>query len=136
MTDTTNSFPLYEELLGLANKIADGEADASIIFMDLVGSTEFKAIFGPGNWSPEDMATELIAAKTVGDRGEVVKYIGDEIMVVVRDTNHAATACSIARDVLKRLAELNSKHSNDPKFPIHSKIGIHCGPVQYWDTPA
>jgi class 3 adenylate cyclase len=76
--------------------------------------------------------TEMEAAVR-GQRGLVLQFIGDEIEAVfgapLRAPDHADRAVAAARDMRRRLAELNARRARDGKGPLRNGIGIHSGTV-------
>src|SRR5438309_213416 len=99
--ETQDTRPLYEEILRLSAAIAENQREASIIFVDLAGSTEFKASHGPVLGLEKTYIHNSLVTKVVGNRAEVVKYIGDEVMIVVKTTDHPAVASRLAIDIQK-----------------------------------
>jgi class 3 adenylate cyclase len=76
--------------------------------------------------------TEMEAAIR-GERGLVLQYIGDEIEAVfgapLRAGDHADRALRAAREMRRRLAELNARRAGAGKPPLRNGIGIHTGTV-------
>src|SRR3989449_4170984 len=76
--------------------------------------------------------TEMEAAIR-GERGLVLQYIGDEIEAVfgapLRGADHADRALRAAREMRRRLAELNARRARAGKPPLRNGIGIHTGTV-------
>jgi adenylate cyclase len=68
-----------------------------------------------------------------GERGLVLQYIGDEIEAVfgapLRGADHADRALRAAREMRRRLAELNARRAGAGKPPLRNGIGIHTGTV-------
>jgi class 3 adenylate cyclase len=131
-TEDRDAQPLYEEMVKLSAKIQATEKEASIMFIDLAGSTEFKYLQGSIVGLQKTYIHNSLVTKLVAGSGEVTKYIGDEVMVLVKDRNHPALACQLAKAIQNALAKLNKQSQGDIRFPIESKIGIHSGRVQYW----
>lgn len=126
---------LYEEVANLSLSIKEREQASSIIFADLVGSTDFKAVHGAFLGLQKTFIHNSVITKESRNVGNVVKYIGDEVMIVTQGNDHALAACELAIRIQQSLLQLNQRHSDDARFPIISKIGIHSGPVQYWKYP-
>ncbi len=76
--------------------------------------------------------TEMEAAIR-GERGLVLQYIGDEIEAVfgapLHAGDHADRALRAAREMRRRLAELNARRAGAGKPPLRNGIGIHTGTV-------
>src|SRR6516165_6164777 len=128
-SDETRS--LFAESMRVWNAISAQQKDAAILFVDLAGSTEFKAVHGQYLGLQKTFIHNSLVTEAAANPGEVVKYIGDEVMIVT----DAERACRLAIQIQQSFAALNQTHSGDSLFPIRSKIGIHWGPVQYWKYP-
>jgi class 3 adenylate cyclase len=110
--------------------IADGFAECSVVFADLVGFTDHSR-----STSPEQLVDELNAVfsrfdQIVTDRGgEKIKTIGDGYMAVVgvpqEDPFHASIACHIALDMRESMSSLNDDLSTESSL----RIGVNTGPV-------
>ena len=127
-----DSQALFANIQALWESIKDAEQQASILFVDLVGSTAFKSLSGPILGLQKTYLHNSVVTKLVANSGEVVKYIGDEAMVLVKGTGHASIACNLAKAIQVEFTNLNQKNQGNPMFPVESKIGIHSGPVQFW----
>ena len=106
------------------------EADATVLFMDMVGFTS-----RADDMDPVDVGfllnrffsemTEVIFQHN----GTLDKYIGDGIMAVfgvpLANEKHSHQAVSAALDMMKKLVEINREAFED--FPIQVRIGIHSG---------
>ena len=96
-------------------------AHRTILFTDIVGSTEMTARLG------DRMSTEIVRAhdsivrRSLADQGgRQVKHTGDGIMASF-NTPVAAVAC--AKDILAGLAKFNRGNLE----PMHLRIGMDCG---------
>ncbi len=108
------------------------QMDAAILFADVAGSTHLYELFG------DQAAKKLIDAclrcmreAAVDSRGRVVKIIGDEIMCVFPDAEHAYLA---ATEMQIRVGELASQPVLDARLQpgLQSRairVGFHAGPV-------
>jgi class 3 adenylate cyclase len=104
----------------------------AILFADVAGSTRLYELFG------DQAAKKLIDAclrcmreAAVDSRGRVVKIIGDEIMCVFPDAEHAYLA---ATEMQVRVSELSSQPVPDSQIQpgAHSRairVGFHAGAV-------
>ena len=104
----------------------------AILFADVAGSTRLYELFG------DQAAKKLIDAclrcmreAAVDSRGRVVKIIGDEIMCVFPDAEHAYLA---ATEMQIRVGELSSQPVPDSQVQpgAHSRairVGFHAGAV-------
>ncbi|HSH75761.1 MAG TPA: adenylate/guanylate cyclase domain-containing protein, partial [Longimicrobiales bacterium] len=109
-------------------KPIDESAFRSIMFTDMVGSTEMTARLG------DAMAVELIRAHDAIIRrclerhgGTEVKHLGDGIMASFRDAPDSVR-CAIG--IQEEFAVYNARS----EIPLHVRIGLHAGePVQESD---
>ncbi len=94
--------------------------EGAIVFTDIAGFTEFTALQG------DKAALELLALQdrlvqeTVGDRGRLVKNLGDGLMLWFDD------ACTAVRTALA-LQERFEQHSMTDDLPLWVRIGVHYG---------
>ncbi|MEM9107463.1 MAG: adenylate/guanylate cyclase domain-containing protein [Pseudomonadota bacterium] len=110
--------------------IADEHPEATILFADIVGFTE-----SSGKKTPTEVVERLNQVFSAFDelteaRGcEKIKTIGDAYMVVAGlpepMPDHAQVIVELAKDMLQKLKELNSRFEE----PIEIRIGINTGPV-------
>ena len=110
--------------------IADGFADVTILFADIVGFTQLAARI-----SPEKLVRLLNAIFSVFDglsdrHGlEKIKTIGDAYMVAsglpTPRSDHAEAIAEMALDIQQEAARFSTKHN----FPLNIRIGINTGPV-------
>lgn len=112
------------------SSIADGFAEVTILFADIVGFTVLSAQISPEEllvflneiFSAFDGLTEKYGL-------EKIKTIGDAYMVVGGlpnpSTNHAENIAEMALDMQDELAKFNAKHHAG----INIRIGINTGPA-------
>lgn len=112
------------------SSIADGFAEVTILFADIVGFTVLSAQISPEElliflneiFSAFDSLTEKYGL-------EKIKTIGDAYMVVGGlpnpSTNHAESIAEMALDMQEELAKFNAKHHAG----INIRIGINTGPA-------
>ena len=122
--------PVAERLKAGESTIADGFAEVTVLFADLVGFTAMSARI-----SPETLVKRLNAlfssfdALAVDLGVEKVKTIGDAYMVVaglpLPQPDHAVRITEMGLDMIRATGEYNS-HADEP-FGI--RIGINTGPV-------
>lgn len=106
----------------------DDSAFRSIMFTDMVGSTEMTERLG------DTMAVELLRVHDAIVRrsleqhgGSEVKHLGDGIMA---SFDHVPDSVACAVKIQQALASYNE----NSKIPIHVRVGIHAGePVQEGD---
>ncbi|MCC3407698.1 MAG: DUF3365 domain-containing protein [Microcoleus sp. PH2017_10_PVI_O_A] len=112
------------------SSIADGFAEVTILFADIVGFTVLSAQISPEEllvflneiFSAFDDLTEKYGL-------EKIKTIGDAYMVVGGlpnpSSNHAESIAEMALDMQEELAKFNAKHHAG----INIRIGINTGPA-------
>ncbi len=112
------------------NSIADGFAEVTILFADIVGFTVLSSQI-----SPEELLTFLNEIFSAFDsltekyNLEKIKTIGDAYMVVGGlpnpSSNHAESIAEMALDMQDELVKFNAKHNAE----INIRIGINTGPA-------
>lgn len=101
--------------------------EGAIAFTDLSGFTEFCALRGDEATITLLSTYEGALREGIGDRGRVVKALGDGFMVWFEDPC-AAVECSIV--LQQRFEALNFEDD----FPLWVRIGIHFGrPIAHGD---
>ena len=123
--------PIVRRLNAGETTIADGFAEVSILFADLVGFTPAAALM-----TPERLVGKLNRIFTGFDHlalrlgVEKIKTIGDAYMAVgglpEPRPDHAEAIAHFAIGMLEVLAEENTA---DGSMPFEVRIGIHSGPV-------
>jgi adenylate cyclase len=94
--------------------------EGAIVFTDLAGFTEFTALRG------DAAALELLALQdrlvreAIGDRGRIVKDMGDGLMLWFDDPCHAV-------ETALTLQERFDSESNADDLPLWVRIGVHYG---------
>ncbi len=125
--------------LASANAFADKEVQVTILFADLVGSTEFKRYHGPR----DGLAKVLRHNDVVTDcctrlGGSVVKYLGDGLMVMFEGEQSARRALQAGLDTIQGMQAANAHLKWEFPFSMATRIGIHSGPVwmfRYGESP-
>ena len=110
--------------------IADGFAEATVLFADIVGFTRLAADRTP--IAMVELLNEIFSRfdHLVEQYGlEKIKTIGDAYMAAsglpVPRPDHAEAAASLALDMLRVIAELRTQIGE----PVGVRIGMHSGPV-------
>lgn len=121
---------IAEQLKTDSRAIADGFADVSVLFSDIVGFTQMSA-----RMSPQELVQRLDEVFTRFDAItrelglEKIKTIGDAYMVAsgipVQREDHAKAICQMALRMQACLVEM----SKDSGFSLGVRIGINSGPV-------
>ncbi len=92
----------------------------AIVFTDLAGFTEFTALRGDAAALELLALQERLVKEAIGDRGRVVKDMGDGLMLWFDDPCHAVeTALS--------LQERFDSQSSADDLPLWVRIGVHYG---------
>ncbi|MGD1809231.1 ammonium transporter [Dapis sp. BLCC M126] len=122
--------PIADKLKENQETIAEGFAEVTVLFADLVGFTELASCAHPQKlvyWLNEIFSRFDLLAEKYGL--EKIKTIGDAYMVVgglpKPMENHAEAIALMAIDMLEEVAHFASEHQRD--FRI--RIGINTGPV-------
>ena len=102
---------------------------ATVLFTDLVGSTELRSQVG------EDAAEELrrahdhfLTEAVERNRGRLVKHLGDGIMATFTGASDGLTAAVAIQQALDRL-----NHSRSTGGPLEVRIGVSAGDVAVED---
>lgn len=122
--------PAAVERIRDGRMVADAYADASVIFIDMVGFTKLAKRVSPGHLVEVLNAFFNHADACAAKHGvEKVKTIGDAYLAIaggnVTSGNSADSAIAFARDVLAGVAELQAVAGTD----VGLRVGIHSGPV-------
>jgi adenylate cyclase len=85
---------------------------------------------------------ELVAAAVTARGGEILRFIGDAMLIVFpsQDESHVADACTAAlesaQDAFSALATLNHRRRRAGKPEIRFGVGLHVGEVIYGNVGA
>ncbi|MBC7779233.1 MAG: adenylate/guanylate cyclase domain-containing protein [Proteobacteria bacterium] len=110
----------------------DRQADVAVLFADVAGSTRLYELFGDVQAKRLiDECLRCMREAAVDSHGRVVKIIGDEIMCVFPDAEHAYFA---ATEMQVRVNELaHQPHPDSAMQPSPQsraiRVGFHTGPV-------
>ena len=98
--------------------------DVTVVFSDIVGSSEALEILGDHGWLRILRAHNALVRSCVADHGgTVVKTAGDGFLLLFRDPV-TALRCAIAIEL--GVAEVAASL---PEHPVAVRIGVHAGPV-------
>lgn len=140
--DSQNLIDASEQLFGIRKSLFSQRERATIIYIDLSDSTEYKEKRGHVRGIARNIHFNLTVSKIIRkkcgkfvDEGliqdwEVVKYIGDEIMGYVRGNQSQEAAIRTAIEIQRRHFEDN-KTKQDPLEETEAKIGINTGDVLF-----
>ncbi len=103
--------------------LAAADGTITIVFTDIVGSTELTNAFGDRAWLDVlRVHNQIVTQATTADGGTVVKGQGDGFMLTF---GSARRALSAARTIQRRIGET----FNDPGTPIQVRVGVHTGEI-------
>jgi PAS domain S-box-containing protein len=118
----------YREALikSVSNKKTEPEViDRTILFMDMVGFTAYAEKATPARVIRTLNDLLSLAGEAVREcKGDIDKFIGDSLVAVFKDPNHAVQA---ALQIRNGLFELNDRREAKGKKPIEVRIGINTG---------
>jgi len=103
------------------------ESEVAVLFADVVGSTRLYEVLGDAAARAKILTcVELMRRATEGNRGTVIKTIGDEILAVFPTPTDAVNAS----------AEMQQDIRNHPGLTVDGhhvaiRIGCHFGPVAF-----
>src|SRR5215469_4484587 len=110
----------------------------TVLFCDLVGSTEIAARLDPEEWQETVAAYHRAAADAIGRfGGHVAKYLGDGVMAYFgypeAHDNDAERAARAGLAILESLAQLNQPSRTSSNLPslvkLSARVGIDSGAV-------
>lgn len=107
-------------------------SDVAILFADVAGSTRLYELFGDEQAKKLiDQCLTCMREAAVDSHGRVVKVIGDEIMCVFPDAEHAYLAATEMQVRISELApEQGSASEMQPSAQSRAiRVGFHVGPV-------
>lgn len=116
------------ERLRAGQIVADAFSEATVVFVDLVGSADFARILSPGHFLTVLNRVFGLADTAAIDCGlEKVKTIGDAYLAIAGTSSpgQASDAIHFAERILRDLQVL----SEELKLDLSVRIGIHTGPV-------
>ena len=116
------------ERLRDGSAVADAFAEATVVFVDLVGSSALARSLSPGHLVAVLNRVFLLADRLAAANGvEKVKTIGDSYLAVAGTTQPggAPEAMRFARAVISGMVRLSEELGLDLKV----RIGVHSGPV-------
>jgi adenylate cyclase len=94
--------------------------EGTVVFTDIVGFTEFTALRGDAEALTLLLTQERLVREELGNRGRIVKELGDGLMLWFGD------ACDAVATGLA-LQERFEAHSAASDLPLWVRIGVHAG---------
>jgi class 3 adenylate cyclase len=106
----------------------------TVMFSDLVNSTEIAAYLDPEEWhdiAAQYQRTGAMAVARLG--GHVAKYLGDGLMVLfgwpTAHEDDAERAVRAGLAMIDAVAALNERLAGEHRLRLSVRVGIHAGPV-------
>lgn len=122
---------LRAEEADVKEQIRNGFVERAIVFMDVVGSTNFKQIHSetPEVWILRvRQFSQLLAQAVLSAKGRVVKYIGDEVMAVFDNVFDA-------QNLVGRIGEIESNLGEATGHETRIKVAADYGKVYSLSFP-
>lgn len=116
---------LHAEEAAAIAAIRAGFVDRAVVFMDVVGSTDFKVQHSakPEEWILRvQQFSKLLAAAALNCNGQVVKFIGDEVMATFSNVNDA-------QNLIARVSEIEDNLKRATGFETRIKVAVDFGSV-------
>jgi class 3 adenylate cyclase len=106
----------------------------TVMFCDLVGSTELAARLDPEDWrNLVSVYLDEASAVVGGLGGHVLKRLGDGLMALFghrhAQENDAERAVRAALAIQRSLAEINARNADEGVPELSARIGLELGPV-------
>ncbi|WP_170478248.1 adenylate/guanylate cyclase domain-containing protein [Ruegeria arenilitoris] len=127
---------LVRSIVSKAERIGVGgnSQEVTLMFTDLQGFTSQTEGLEPEILMPAlSEYFEAMEEEISSNFGTVDKYIGDAIMALwnapIDDPDHPNHACRAALACLRAEEHLNSEQGTSPLRPLHTRFGLHTGPV-------
>ena len=111
----------------MAQMMGRGSSTATVLFTDVVGSTEVRARLGEEEGDHLRRTHDRIVARAVeANRGHVVKSLGDGLMAVFPSASDALAAAVAAQKALTR-----HNRSTAARTPLDVRMGLSVGDVVF-----
>src|ERR1700730_2466137 len=126
-----HALDLLKDIEGGRRQLGRNRRFVAVLFADLCDSTSYKINRGDVDGLIKTHAHNTIVGDAVGrNRGEIIKYIGDEVMATFSHDTAISDAVNAAIEMQRDIAIYN-EHTGDSSEDekIQSKIGIHAGEV-------
>jgi class 3 adenylate cyclase len=131
----THALDLLKDIQDGRRQLGRNRRFVAVLFADLCDSTSYKINRGDVDGLIKTHAHNTIVGDAVGrHRGDIIKYIGDEVMATFyHETSHEiaiSNAVNAAIEMQHDIAIYNQHTGDLPENEkIQSKIGIHAGEV-------
>ncbi|MHC4795866.1 MAG: adenylate/guanylate cyclase domain-containing protein [Planctomycetota bacterium] len=119
-----------EKFIKQPAKVAKQGEHVSILFADLVGSTEYKRHHDILEGLSKVVQHNKIASKVISDGyGKVIKYLGDGVMGLFYGQDCERHAIQAGLNIIERMAKENADRNFVFPDDLNTKIGVHSGTV-------
>jgi adenylate cyclase len=115
------------------------DADVTVLFADIRGFSRISERLGPERtmaWIQDTMGA--LSDCVLAHDGVLVDYIGDELMAMwgapAPQSDHAELACYAAKQMLEKLAEIDSRWQAELGSPVRLGIGLNSGVARVGNT--
>lgn len=122
--------PIANRLRGGEHRIADGFADVTVAFADIVGFTELSSAMSPQDvvMMLNDLFTRFDAA--AGELGiEKIKTVGDAYMAVCGLPEPTPDHVERMLRMAIRMVHITREHAMEHDAPLRLRVGVNTGPV-------
>ncbi len=115
------------------NRVLGGrEADATVLFFDLRGSTTYAEGRAPGAVLDElNLLFSQVVPVLQRHEGTVLRYSGDGFLAIfgapTPNSEHAVHAIAAVREIVQTLSEWNAARAAHGEFVWHFGMGLHSG---------
>jgi class 3 adenylate cyclase/tetratricopeptide (TPR) repeat protein len=111
----------------------------TVLFCDLVSSTEIAAHLDPEEWRDIVARYQRVAAETVAHfDGHVAQYLGDGVLALfgypTAHENDAERAVRTGLEIIERVSVLSAELDAKGLPALAARVGIHAGPVVVGDS--
>src|SRR5215467_10638185 len=111
----------------------------TVLFCDLVNSTEIAARLDPEEWRDIVARYQHVAAEAVARfEGHVAQYLGDGVLVLfgypTAHENDAERAIRTGLEIIEEVSALNARLDAKRLPALEARVGIHAGPVVVGDS--
>lgn len=140
--DSYDLIDASKQLRDLRDSLFSQQEQATIIFIDLAGSMVYKEKRGHIKGIEKNIQFNLSVTDIIQDacselenqelieRWEIVKYVGDEVMLYLEGSQSSEAAVQVGKKVHKKFRSKNATRE-DPLEQMQARIGINTGQVLF-----
>ena len=108
----------------------------TVLFCDLVGSTQLSSQFDPEDWRDIVRAYQQVSASVLQRRGgHIAQYQGDGLLVYFGysepNTGHVEQAVEAGLEIVAAVEEVNGQLQQEYGVTLAVRIGVHSGPAVF-----